>query len=266
MVRRVRRVYHTRSVGHTGTLDPFATGLLVVLVGSGTRLARFVERQDKIYLAEARLGVTTDTEDLTGEVVARKELSPEVTAEVVAAELAGLVGRQLQTPPSYSAKKVSGVPSHRLARRGAAVALEPVEITVRRLDLLGFQGDRVTFRAEVSAGTYIRSLARDLGERLGLGAHLTALRREAIGALRVEQAVPLELLAPEVPLRPLLDVVGHLPAVELTEEQLEMVSHGRAVAGTAPSGAEVILTAGGEVVAVAQEQQGDLQPRVVLAG
>ncbi|MFZ5624686.1 MAG: tRNA pseudouridine(55) synthase TruB, partial [Gemmatimonadota bacterium] len=201
VVVRVRRVLGERSVGHTGTLDPFATGLLVVLVGRATRLARFVERRSKTYLATARLGVRTDTDDATGRVIDDAGRAPgTVSRDEVAAALAALTGTCAQRPPAYSAKKVQGERSYRLARRGAAPELAAVEVTVERLELAAFDPPHVTFRAVVSAGTYVRAIGRDLGERLGTGAHLTALRREAIGDLRVEDAVPLDALSPGTPL------------------------------------------------------------------
>ncbi|HEX6106703.1 MAG TPA: tRNA pseudouridine(55) synthase TruB [Gemmatimonadales bacterium] len=265
VVTRVRRALRTRAVGHTGTLDPFATGLLVVLVGRATRLARFVEAQPKTYLAAARLGTRTDTDDLTGEVLGEVLERPGIAEAALAEALAGFAGPQRQRPPSYSAKHVGGERSYRLARRGEAVELPEVAVTVHRIELVSYRPPEVSFRATVSAGTYLRAIARDLGERLGVGAHLTALRREAIGPLRVEDAVPLDEVGPSS-VRPVRDVLGHLPAVDLDEREREAVLHGRAVAGAAGrgGGAEVALLAGGELIAVAREVDGWLRPAVVL--
>ncbi len=197
MVARVRKALQTRAVGHTGTLDPFATGLLVVLVGRATRLARFVEQQAKTYLATARLGVVTATDDATGEVLATMDpaLSAPADAEI-GAVVARFLGRQRQRPPAYSAKHVDGERSYRKARRGETVTLPEVEITVSALSVVRYQWPELEFRATVSPGAYVRALARDFGERLETGAHLTVLRREAIGGLRVEQAVYLAELGP----------------------------------------------------------------------
>ena len=229
VVHRVRRIFRLRSVGHTGTLDPFATGLLVLLLGRGTRVARFLDAAEKTYLATARLGWATDTDDLTGQPLGEPGAVGELDPESVRQALAGMVGSQLQRPPAFSAKHVGGERSHRLARRGAAVELAPVLVTVHRLDPVRFEGPLVTFRATVSTGTYIRALVRDLGERLGVGGHLTALRREAIGPLRVEDAVALDALTGDTPLIPLRRLLGHLPAVELDEAARIDVLHGRPV-------------------------------------
>ncbi len=273
VVHRVRRALGTRGVGHTGTLDPFATGLLVLLVGRATRLARFVEGQPKTYLATARLGIRTDTDDLTGRVVEAADAPPELPESAVREALSGFLGTQRQRPPSYSAKHVEGVRSYRLARRGAPVELPEVAVTVHRMDVVACHSGQVTFRTTVSAGTYIRALARDLGERLGMGAHLVALRREAIGDLSVDEAVPLDDVSPAV-LRPARAVLGHLPALTLDEAARRDVLHGRAVSAVGQragpersewgSGAEVALLWEGELVAIAHQADGVLKPAVVL--
>jgi tRNA pseudouridine55 synthase len=267
-VQRVRRVLGTRSAGHTGTLDPFATGLLVVLVGRATRLARFVEGQPKTYLATARLGISTDTDDLTGRIIDTSDAGRVVTESQVEESLSGFLGTQLQRPPQYSAKHVAGERSYRKARRGEAVDLAGVRVTVERIEPVEFRLPLVTFRVVVSAGTYVRAIARDLGERLGVGGHLTSLRREAIGALRVEDAVPLESLGPQALLPPQA-VLGHLPMLELDEAARAAVVHGRAVAysgeaGQRVSGTLVGLLGDGELVAVAKAEDGWLRPTVVL--
>jgi len=268
VVQRVRRVLGARGAGHTGTLDPFATGLLVVLLGRATRLARFVETQSKTYLATARLGIRTDTDDLTGRVVETSDSAARLSEEEVAASLAGFLGAQQQRPPQYSAKHVGGERSYAKARRGELVELPDASVTVRRIELVEFQAPLLTFRAEVSAGTYIRALARDLGERLGVGAHLTCLRREAIGSLRVEDAVSLDQLSPAAVISA-RSVLGDLPTVELDQAARRAVVHGRAVpeggeAGKRVSGTVVALLEAGELVAVARAENGWLRPTVVL--
>ena len=263
VVQRVRRVLKTRAVGHTGTLDPFATGLLVVLVGRATRLARFVEAEAKTYLATARLGVATDTDDATGAPLGPPADLSALSATAVAEALAELAGEQRQRPPLYSAKHVDGERSYRLARRGVAVQPTETTVVVRRIDLVEYAPPELVFRATVSAGTYVRALARDLGERLGVGAHLTALRRESIGALRVEDAVPLSEVDPSA-VRPARAVLGHLPAVELDEPGRVAVSHGRAVPADADAQGDVALVHDGELVAVARAGDGWFRPSVVL--
>ena len=269
VVQRVRRVLGTRGAGHTGTLDPFATGLLVVLLGRATRLARFVETQSKTYLATARLGIRTDTDDLTGRVVATSDVAGRLSEEQVAGSLAGFLGTQPQRPPQYSAKHVGGERSYAKARRGEHIELPEVTVTVRRIGVVEFQAPLVTFRAEVSAGTYLRAIARDLGERLGVGAHLTALRREAIGSLRVEDSVPLDQLSRDAVIS-VQSVLGNLPTVELDQKDRVAVAHGRAVedsgtAGQRDSGVAVALLGDGQLIAVARAENGWLHPSVVLA-
>jgi tRNA pseudouridine55 synthase len=275
VVARVRRVLGTRAVGHTGTLDPFATGLLVVLLGRATRLARFVESSDKTYLAVARLGARTTTDDRTGAALGEPADVSGLSETVVRNALVGLGGSGRQRPPAYSAKRVAGERSYRLARRGQVVDLAEVPVTVHRIELTEWRPPEVGFRATVSAGTYLRALARDLGEVLGVGGHLTALRREAIGELRVEEAVPLDRLAPDTPLVPLTRILAHLPTVELDESTRAAVRHGRAVAdqadqadrrtgGQADGGAHVALLAGGDLIGVARSEGAWLKPVVVL--
>ena len=253
-------------MGHTGTLDPFATGLLVVLVGRATRLARFVEPQPKTYLATARLGARTDTDDHTGTVVEEWPVEG-LSREQVFDALAGFEGEQRQRPPAYSAKHIGGERSHRLARRGAAVEPPEATVTVHRIEPVEWASPALTFRATVSAGTYLRAIARDLGTRLGVGAHLTALRREAIGGLRVEDAVALDRVTREA-LLPAAAVLRHLPAVELDQEAKAAVLHGRAVADSGAAGQRgsgaVVLLEGSELVAVALAEDGWLRPTVVL--
>ncbi|HET6577173.1 MAG TPA: tRNA pseudouridine(55) synthase TruB [Gemmatimonadales bacterium] len=263
VVQRVRRALGTRAVGHTGTLDPFATGLLVVLVGRATRLARFVEAQDKTYLATARLGVATETDDRTGAPLGAPADLANVTERDVREALAALRGEQRQRPPRYSARHVDGERSYRLARRGVVAEPPETTVTVHRIDFVSYEPPELVFRATVSAGTYIRALARDLGARLGVGAHLTALRREAVGGLRVEDAVPLERVDASA-LRPPRTALEHLPAVELDEPARVAVSHGRALPADAGASGAVALVHGGELVAVARAEDGWLRPSVVL--
>jgi tRNA pseudouridine55 synthase len=267
IVQHVRRTLGIRAAGHTGTLDPFATGLLVVLVGRATRLARFVEAQPKTYLATGRLGIRTSTDDLTGEVIGPESagLLPET---LVRETLARFLGTQPQRPPQFSAKRVGGERSYRKARRGEVVELADVDITVHAIDLVAWRPPEFDFRVTVSPGTYVRAIARDLGDQLGVGSHLTRLRREAIGSLWVENAVSLERLSPAA-LIPPRQVLPDLPAVELDEAGRNDVAHGRAVvdsgaAGQRGSGTAVALLGDGELVAVAHAQDGWLHPSVVL--
>ena len=273
VIARIRRVLKIRSVGHTGTLDPFATGLLVVLVGRATRLARFVEADAKTYLATARLGTATDTDDLAGVPVRQAPEGWHPAPVEIAAALRGFLGTSPQRPPAYSAKKIAGRRSYTLARKGEAPELADVEVTVQAIDLVEVEGDRVTFRATVSAGTYLRALARDLGERLGGAAHLVALRREAIGTLSVEDAAPLDAIDATTPLLPPLAVLPAWPVRELSEPELVAVGHGRALGGAlkdslavaGSQGGRVLLVHDGDLIAVAESDGEQIRPIVVLA-
>lgn len=257
-------------MGHTGTLDPFATGLLVVLVGRATRLARLVEQQAKTYVATVRLGVVTDTDDLTGAVEGGKAAGRQggqVTRSEVERELAAFLGPQKQRPPAYSAKKIEGERSYAKARRGERVELADVDIVVHAIDLLGFDYPDLEFRTTVSAGTYVRAIGRDLGERLGTGAHLTALRREAIGDLRVEAAVALDEVTLEA-VRPPLTVLGHLARMVVSEDDAKALGYGKALAGrpstVAPDRPVAAVAAGERLVAIGRTVEGTFHPEVVL--
>lgn len=179
-------------VGHAGTLDPFATGLLVLGTGRATRLLEHLVGLDKEYEAVARLGAATDTHDHLGAAVSTDDRWRELGEERVRDVARGLVGQLSQTPPAYSAVKVRGVPAHRRTRRGEAVRLAPRLVTVRALDVLAVEPPDVRLRLSCSSGTYVRSLAVELGERLGTGCHLTALRRTRVGAFHVAAAASLE--------------------------------------------------------------------------
>ena len=208
------------SAGHTGTLDPFATGLLVVLVGRATRLARFVERQPKTYLATARLGVRTDTDDLTGADAGDAGAVRLGNQRVGGAAGAGGLRGRPAAAAARATRPSTSVASGATGWRGGVRpwSCPRSSVTVHRIELVEFRWrPRSPSGPTVSAGTYLRAIARDLGERLGVGAHLTALRREAIGPLRVEEAVPLDRLSPAADLRPARSVLGHLPAVDLDE-------------------------------------------------
>jgi len=264
VVARVRRVLGSRAVGHAGTLDPFATGLLVVLVGRATRLARFVERQVKRYRADIAVGTATDTDDLTGAVTIDRTPAAWPDEARVRDALAALAGTYRQRPPAYSARKVEGRRAYAIARAGGTPELESREVTVRSIELVRWLPPVATIVAVVSAGTYIRALARDLGERLGSAAHCAALRREGIGALSVEDAWSLEALGAETRLLAPLALLGEMPRVALDEAQAAAVAHGRPVVGAGEPRGEAALVCDGRLVAVAEASDGMWQPRVVL--
>ncbi len=193
VVARLRGILRMKRIGHAGTLDPMATGLLIILVGKATRVSQYLIGLDKEYEGAVELGRTTDSQDADGEVVTTRPVPPLGEAELKAA-LQGFIGDQYQLPPMYSAIKIGGVPLYKSARRGEEVEREPRFIRVVSWELLGLALPRFDFRMRVSKGTYVRTLAHDLGERLGCGAHLATLRRTAIGSFRVADALTLDQL------------------------------------------------------------------------
>lgn len=195
VVQQARRILRQKKIGHCGTLDPDATGLLLLTLGKATRLTRFLIRAPKVYEGLLRFGVTTDTYDASGRVLAEAPTAG-LTEDAVRAAMATFVGTHAQSPPPYSAKKVGGVRYYELARRGEEVPETSKDVTVYEFSPLGtLADDRLAFRLACSSGTYARSLAHDLGRRLGCGAHLAALRRTRIGAFEVEKALTLETLS-----------------------------------------------------------------------
>jgi len=260
----VRRLTATRRVGHAGTLDPFASGLLTILVGHATRLAPFLVGLPKRYVGTIRLGVVTDTDDREGTVVREDASWDAVDDAALGRAMRALTGPVLQRPPTYSAKKVRGVPAHRRVRRGQTVSLEPQAVEVHRFVCTARSGPDVRFEADVSSGTYIRALARDLGEALGCGAHLTALRRTAVGPWTEADAIPVGALCAPLPLRPARDAVRHLPQRPLAPVEAEAVRHGRAVPATDDGDVPVALLDGETLLAVARPRDALLQPTVVL--
>lgn len=189
----VRRLFRTRRVGHAGTLDPMATGLLVVMVGRATKASDRLMAEDKAYEAELTLGVVTDSQDAEGRVLETNPV-PALDEATVRAAVEAMVGDRLQVPPMHSARKVGGVPLHKLARQGKEVAREARPIRIHSAELLSWESPRATFRVRCTKGTYVRTLGHDLGRALGPGGHLTALRRTASGRLEVARAATLEQL------------------------------------------------------------------------
>lgn len=264
-----RRALGERRIGHTGTLDPFASGLLLLCVGKATRLAEYLTGLPKAYEAVARLGVRTDTDDLQGAVLAETEAWRSVQESDVLRAMEALRGPTAQVPPQYSAKKVHGVAMHRRARRGETVRLEPVRIVVHALELTEFSAPDVRFRVRCSSGTYVRALARDLGESLGAGAHLTMLRRTAVGPFGVERALRLdELTDPERVAEAWIDPLAaltHLPVVEVAAADARALTNGRPVRVAEPSPQGPAAAAHEKaLVAVCDVQGGFLRPRKVF--
>ncbi|MDH5590297.1 MAG: tRNA pseudouridine(55) synthase TruB [Gemmatimonadota bacterium] len=270
IVSRVRRALRTKRVGHTGTLDPFASGLLVICVGQATRVAEYLSGMDKRYVATAHLGVGTDTLDLDGRVVSTSEGWRNLDRATLEAALATFRGRQEQIPPQYSAKKVGGEAMHRKARRGEQVELAPRPVTIHEISLSEVDLPLVEFELRCGSGTYVRSVARDLGERLGVGAHLTALRRTTVGSMSVDDAVHADALddaeAVAAAWVPLAEALGHLPVVAVGADEVADLSHGRAVDVAVDAGEAEVAVAlhHGELVAVGGLSGRRFSPRKVL--
>lgn len=232
VVASARRALRESRIGHTGTLDPLATGVLPLAIGRATRLAQFLTASDKQYLATIQLGLTTDTYDVTGRELARVDADP--AREAVLAALDGLRGNYLQAPPPYSAKRIAGKRAYDLARAERPVQPPAVPVSVRRLELVELAGNIATVDITCSAGFYVRSLAFDLGQRLGLGGCLQALRRTRSGEFALDDAVSVAVLAGEPKtaasrVLPMERLLPRLPAVTVTPEGEKRVSHGRVV-------------------------------------
>ena len=278
VVARVRRITRQRSIGHTGTLDPRASGLLPLVLGRATKLASLLTGGDKTYDATIRLGFRTDTDDEEGEPMAeRAETLPDTDA--IAAALDAFRGTFDQVPPDHSAKRVDGVRADALARRATPAVLKPVTVTVRHLDVLGRDADLLVVRVTATAGFYVRALARDLGTRLGCGGHLAALRRIRSGHFAIEDAITLdvaETLGDDLSSRLVspADALPHLRSVSVTETGLKRAVHGNDirpehveeqwVASEDQRQPVKVLAADGHLVALAEVRAGALHPVVVL--
>jgi tRNA pseudouridine55 synthase len=312
VVAKVRRLMRTRRVGHTGTLDPFATGVLVVCLNRVTRLAQFLTGDDKEYLATVRFGYATDTGDLTGNVIGPVTDARHLTAEIIEAALAAFRGRIRQIPPMYSAKKIGGVKLYEMARRGEEIERAAIEVEIKELELVknaspwererparlsdeavrlestvpvSGTGERdarapgcadFNLRVVCSSGTYIRTLAEDIGRALGIGAHLAQLRRTRAGRCDLSRAVTLERLAELAEAgrtdEALISMTAALamPEVRLNADEVAKVAHGNAIrrAVDYPAGTLLQLTDEQRLIAVAEyrTESRTLQPRVVLSG
>jgi tRNA pseudouridine55 synthase len=261
IVSRMRRVLREKRVGHTGTLDPAATGVLLLVVGRATRLAQFLSASDKAYEAVVRLGFATDTADAQGQPIAPAWKGPMPSLDIIDAALAQFRGTFMQQPPAFSAKKIEGKRSHKLARARARAANDAREnprqpnptnrsdpsnpsdptglpavasVTANAIDIVGIDGDYVTLHVDCSAGFYVRSLAHDLGECLGVGAHLAALRRTRTGDFGIDQAIDFDAAERDpdgtaAAIIPLADMLPHLRSVTLTADGVLRALHGREI-------------------------------------
>jgi len=270
VVSRMRRLLREKRIGHTGTLDPMATGVLLLVVGRATRLSQFLIASDKSYEAVVRLGFATDTADAEGQPVgpvSRAALPPRETIDAALDEFRGTF---MQQPPAFSAKKIDGTRSYKLARAAAADARlkpsgdenlpAPASVTAHAIDIVGADGDSVTLRVDCSAGFYVRSLAHDLGQRLGIGGHLAALRRTRSGDFTLEQAISMDTVERDAQLAidgliPLAEMLPAFASVTLTAEGVLRATHGRQLG---PADTERGLSGGASTFVRLLDQSGQL--------
>jgi tRNA pseudouridine55 synthase len=276
VVQRVRRALARVKAGHTGTLDPIATGVLPVCLGEATKIAGLLQGEDKAYEGTALLGVETDTLDVTGKVTAERELPASLTEAILREIMESLGGAQQQVPPAYSAVHRQGVRAYVLARRGEEVELPPREVHIRRLALTLWAPPRLSFSVECSKGTYVRSLCAELGRRLGCGATLAALRRTRTGCFDLSRSVRIdgepELAAleasasrGELPIYSIDEALAELPAVELDADAEVRIRQGQAVTCSEPPAATVRIRCGETLVALGEVRGGQVWPRRVFA-
>ena len=265
-----RRLYNALKAGHTGTLDPLATGLLPLCFGEATKFAGELLDADKSYDALVRLGVTTDTADAEGQVLETRPVA--VTRQQVETVLQGFRGEIMQVPPMHSALKRDGKPLYEYARAGIELERQPRRVTIHAIRLLAFETDTISMSVDCSKGTYIRTLAQDIGAALGCGAHLAALRRTRIGALSLDRAVTLaELAALSLPerdarLAPADSLLLDLPAAELGEIDAARLAHGQPVRWNGPVGARLRAYGGNRFLGLCQlSPDGYLVPRRLVA-
>lgn len=256
VIAKARGLTRIRQIGHSGTLDPMATGVLVLCLGKATRLLEYLTGLPKTYLASITLGIATDTYDATGQPT-RSVPPPRLSAETLEQALESFRGEILQRPPAYSAIKRDGVPQYKRARRGEEVTIEPRPVTIYELTLLNVDDNAIGVRVRCSAGTYVRSLAHDLGDSLGCGAHLSSLRRLAVGPFDVASAIQVEQLAEpgwERWLLPSSVAVAHMPRIDLTSEEVSRLSHGRSLTARPLTTTEpaCAFDPNGEIVAIVQ--------------
>ena len=272
VVQIIRRGTNIRRAGHTGTLDPRASGVLVILIGPAVRLSEYVSASDKRYQAVIRLGATTDTYDSDGQVTRTNPI--DVTEEQFETELKKFIGEIEQTPPPYSAIKMQGRPAYAMAREGEEVEMQPRIINVYSLDVLEWAPPEVTVDVHCSSGTYVRSLAYELGEKLGCGAMLAGLRRTKSGRFTLKDAVPLRKLIESFDSNswykyviPAAEALAEWSALTLNNEQVEAIRHGHRIPGEGKAGEMVRgITEQGELVALLEfdETTKEFQPRKVF--
>ena len=273
VVNRVRRILKQKAVGHLGTLDPLATGVLPLVLGNMTRLAQFYLASEKSYEGVIRFGFATDTYDAEGEPVGEPQ-QPLLTLEQVRQLAGNFLGKIEQTPPPYSAKKIQGVPAYKLARKQKEVVLRPVQVEIKQFEILRLKDTGAHFVARVASGTYLRSVAHEMGRRAGCGAHLESLRRTAVAEFELEDAHTLEELAQATQSGEVENMLVHprkllpsLPSVTATDEIASKIRHGRPVNLPELSRAREVKVFYGQrdLIAISTRVAGTLfHPRIVL--
>ena len=255
---RLRRVFQTRRIGHGGTLDPMATGVLPVFVGRGTRGVEFFEHAEKAYETVLQLGITTDTEDISGEVLEKRDVH--ISETEFTEILSQFRGKIMQVPPMYSALKVNGQKLCDLARKGKTVERQPREIEIFELTMLEFNGDTARLRVKCSKGTYIRTLCKDIGEALGCGGCMAELRRVQAGEYTIDEAVPLQTLldteSPEEFLRPVDSMFRNFPAVTLSDKQEKRCRNGNSFSMQLEAGTYRVYSKQNEFLALSRAEDG----------
>jgi tRNA pseudouridine55 synthase len=275
VVAKMRHILRESSIGHLGTLDPMATGVLPLVIGKMTRLCQFYENSEKSYEGTIRFGFATDTYDADGDALGAPQ-DIQVTLEELRRIAAGFHGVIFQTPPPFSAKKVKGVPAYKLARKKQEVELQPVEIDVKELAIVALAGDLAEFRCRVSSGTYVRSIAHEMGQKLGCGAHLASLRRTAVAEFAIEDAWTLAQIRDAASQATVAELMVHprrvlpsLPSVTADAETVGKIRHGRTVNLADFSGSKWVKVFAGQadLICLASRVAGCLfHPKVVLLG
>ena len=273
VVRWARRTLGVQRIGHTGSLDPFASGLLILLVGPVTRLAEYLSALPKKYQARARIGIRTDTHDAKGRILSAQDGAVTLTREQIEAELATFEGQSQQVPPQFSAKKVAGERMYKRARRGDTVQLPPVDVEILEIRLIDFSPPDIDFTMTCSSGTYVRAIARDLGERLGGGAHLTELRRTEVGSFSVDRAIPGDGLREGLPpdathwVEPAA-AVGHLATTRVGADAAQILRQGGGVPwegeGDPEMGDPIAVIDETGLVGIAEIRNGFLAPKKIF--
>jgi tRNA pseudouridine55 synthase len=276
VVLKIRRLFREKRIGHTGTLDPLATGVLVLCIGKGTRIVRYLQTDDKEYHAELKLGVRTDTQDADGRVIETRPYLPPSHDDVERTILA-FRGHILQRPPLFSAAKIGGVPAYRMARKGLTPELRERMVTIHEIGLLDYSEPLVRFAVTCSKGTYVRTLCDDIGTRIGCGAHLTSLRRTRAGRFLLDQAWSIDRISDAVAsgkhygaLTSLNEALADRPGITVTADEAKRLLHGNPIRAYPlsekddPAAPLRLSDAEGRLLAIGVLQRGVIRPEVVL--